>query len=304
MTAREAIHGRLPGLDRRVPASALAISLLAFVVAGLGSIAWPESLELYSSLIWLLALVPCFLLAYHKGWGGAALGLAGGMALLILLDALTVATTGSGVDWRVSGAIAVVLIGISSGIGIVSELLRREKERALELAYVDPLTGLPNRRVLDYFLDKNFAAAQRGQYLSLVLFDADGFKEYNDRHGHRAGDEVLRVIADILARNTRRNNVSSRYGGDEFLTLLASEEGGGALVFAERIRKTVAGAELPLGDHLTLSAGVATYDPAMMRMGDLLDAADKALYRAKIGMGNRIEVATKADYGPWSGPTS
>ncbi|MFQ5745681.1 MAG: GGDEF domain-containing protein [Gemmatimonadota bacterium] len=303
MTAREAIHGQLPGLDRRVPPRALAISVLALLVAGLASLVWPESLELYSSLVWLLALIPCFLLAYHKGWGGAAIGLAGGMALLIGLDAVTVATTGRGVDWRVSGAIAVVLIAVSSGVGIVSELLRREKERALELAYVDPLTGLPNRRVLDYFLGKNFAAARRGQYLSLVLFDADGFKEYNDRHGHRAGDDVLRLIADILARNTRANNVSSRYGGDEFLTLLASEDGGGALVFAERIRAAVAKANLPLGDRLTLSAGIATYDPAMNSMGDLLDAADKALYRAKIGLGNRIEVATKADYGPWSGPT-
>ncbi len=264
--------------SRQVPPRALALSLSALVVPVVGALAFPEQLGEFSALLWLLALVPAFLLAYYRGWRGVATSLALGMAILSLTQ-----VAASLLDRQVPDillGVVVTYLGISLAIGWVTERLHRDRAAVEELAFTDILTGLPNRRHAQVFLENEFGAAERGRLLSVVLFDLDRFKEYNDQHGHAAGDEALRMFSTILTRTTRRMNLSARFGGEEFLSILAGSDSEGALIFAERVRAGLRASPLPHGP-LTVSAGVATYHPGMTSPDELLTAADRAMYRAK-----------------------
>jgi diguanylate cyclase (GGDEF)-like protein len=280
--------------EATVPPAALFTSILALIVSGAASFVWPESLATLSGFVWLLALIPSFLMAYHKGWEGAAIGLAGAMVLLVVIEVVDVKLMGGDVDWRVTGAVTFVLITVSLGAGWFAEALLRQRAAAIDMAHVDPLTGLPNRRTLHFSLSHHFGRVQRGfGELSVVLFDLDHFKTYNDRHGHQAGDDALRLVGSVLREQTRRSDVSGRYGGEEFLTLLPGEGAKAAQVFAERIRQSVAGQEISTGDRLTISAGVASFDSSMKEVEELLETADRALYGAKSQGRDQVVVATR-----------
>lgn len=279
-----------PAEDARppVPARALVISLAALAVPVYASFAAPESAGDQEILLWLLALVPAFLLAYYRGWRGAALALAVGMGILALSQvALEIAGRGVG-DWQLLLTVVAAYIAISLGVGWSTELLHRALARAERLALTDELTGLANRRHAQVVLEQEFAAARRGRPLALVMFDLDRFKRYNDVHGHAAGDEALRGFGDVLERTTRQMNLSARYGGEEFVSILSDTQVDGALAFVDRVRKGLAEAALPHGG-LTVSAGVAGFSAEMESPGDLLAAADAALYRAKAAGRDRAE---------------
>jgi diguanylate cyclase (GGDEF)-like protein len=153
--------------------------------------------------------------------------------------------------------------------------------RMRSISLTDPLTGLPNRRHLEIFLHTEFAAARRGRRLSVALFDLDHFKVYNDRAGHQAGDDALRTFARVLLSETRAMNLASRYGGDEFLCVLAGANRRGALRHVGRIRKACE-ADATLRE-IGVSAGVAEFDEKMQGPMDLVSAADRDLYRQKGG---------------------
>lgn len=157
----------------------------------------------------------------------------------------------------------------------------RMHEEIIGLSLTDPLTGLPNRRHLEMFLEKEFAAAERGRRLSVILFDVDNFKTYNDTAGHQAGDQALRTFAEILQRETRAMNLAARYGGDEFITILADEDGAHALRHAERIAAAVDAHPLLHSANIRASAGVGTYELHMKSAADLIRAADADLYARK-----------------------
>lgn len=201
--------------------------------------------------------------------------------------------------FRAEGADVRGLIGaivdISREKTLENEL--EEKIRALEDAQrelrrqsrTDPLTGLPNRRVLDERLHHAMALAGRHDLaLSVIMADLDHFKQINDEHGHPAGDAVLRAFADILRTGCRRGDTPARIGGEEFAVLLLTDLPG-ALRAAERIRAAMAGrGDIAPGiGHVTVSIGVARHldgeDGAT-----LLRRADEALYRAKNAGRNRV----------------
>ncbi|MEX2526029.1 MAG: diguanylate cyclase [Gemmatimonadota bacterium] len=263
---------------RPVPPRALALSLLALAVPVAAALLWPQALGEQGALLWLLALVPAFLLAYYRGWRGVATALALGMATLSLTQVVST-WLGHSIPDLLFG-IVVAYLFISMGIGWVTELLHRDRADVEDLALTDILTRLPNRRHARVFLENEFGAAERGRLLSAVLFDLDHFKEYNDQYGHQAGDEALQAFGDILTETTRRMNLSARFGGEEFVSILAGSDGEGALAFAERVRIALKNKRLPVG-ALTVSAGVAAYHPSMRAPDELLAAADHALYRAK-----------------------
>ena len=167
-------------------------------------------------------------------------------------------------------------VGNQASIALENARLH-EEIRALSLT--DPLTGLPNRRHMEMFLSKEFAAAQRGRPLTVVLFDLDRFKEYNDAVGHQAGDQALRTFSRILEGSTRAMNLGARYGGDEFISILADSTYQGGVILATRIAEAVAGH--PGLEGIGVSAGVASYTSDMVCADDLIRAADRDLYKRK-----------------------
>ncbi len=271
-----------------VPVRALGISILALLVpVGVDLLLPPEMLGVHQPLLWLLAVIPAFLLAYFKGWQGAATSLAMGMATLSLTQAAA-SWMGRPVPDLMAGVV-VAFVALCLGIGWLAERLHSDRAKVEDMAFTDLLTGLPNRRHARVFLENEFAAAERGRLLSVALFDLDSFKAYNDQFGHQAGDQALKAFADILSATTRRMNLSARFGGEEFLSILAGSEVEGALAFAERVRASLRSTRLPSGS-LTVSAGVATFSPGMRSPDELLAAADHALYQAKREGRNRVRL--------------
>jgi diguanylate cyclase (GGDEF)-like protein len=159
-------------------------------------------------------------------------------------------------------------------------------------ALVDSLTGLANRRSLEETIRAEVARATRfGDSISLVLADLDDFKLVNDRYGHAAGDEVLKVFAAALRETVRESDVAGRWGGEEFALVLSGTDAVGGTRLAERARLAIAGRQvkLPGGDEVSVTAsfGVAAF-PDLQDPAQLLDAADAALYEAKRSGKNRV----------------
>jgi len=167
------------------------------------------------------------------------------------------------------------------------EFLQRSYEIAASEASTDPMTGLFNLRQLRSSLDHELARAHRyGHCCSLALLDIDDFKEYNDRYGHLQGDEVLKQVAGILQTSIRNSDIAARYGGEEFVVIMPETGKELALLVGEKLRRGFADHPFPFreireGGRLTISIGVATYPQDAEEARHLLDAADKALYRAK-----------------------
>jgi two-component system, cell cycle response regulator len=162
------------------------------------------------------------------------------------------------------------------------KLLSREHELE-QLAYRDELTGLANRRFAVRQLHAEISRARRhGQDLALVILDADRFKTLNDRHGHLAGDEVLRGLADRIRGRLREEDVAARFGGEEFLVLLPDTAAEGAAAVAEDLRAAVAAEPFSIGRialPLTVSAGYAAWEGEDLER--LVARADRGLYAAK-----------------------
>jgi diguanylate cyclase (GGDEF)-like protein len=184
------------------------------------------------------------------------------------------------------------------------ELARRQLERTelnqvihelTELSLRDPLTGLFNRRGLEERLVEEFARARRyGAPLSLIMIDIDHFKRVNDTHGHAVGDIAIGHVAKLLIKGRRASDISARYGGEELVLLLPHTPLEGAMSLAERLRYQIEQTPYRAGeaqDHLTASLGVAMYDRAMREPMELLEAADRALYRSKREGRNRVSLA-------------
>jgi diguanylate cyclase (GGDEF)-like protein len=165
--------------------------------------------------------------------------------------------------------------------------------QAEEAASTDALTGLPNRRYFDEFCGLVARRRRADDAVGVLMIDVDRFKALNDRHGHAAGDEVLRAIASAIAGAVREDDVPARFGGEEFAVLLRNPGLGVALDIAERVRAAVAGLDLRRQGivGVTVSVGVAVADHPDQPIAELLDAADRALYRAKRAGRDRVIAA-------------
>lgn len=172
-----------------------------------------------------------------------------------------------------------------------TEDLERANSRLRLLSTQDDLTGLPNRRFALSALAELWTEARRdGVPLSVLLLDADRFKEVNDRHGHAVGDELLRALATRLNDAVRNSDIVCRLGGDEFLVICPRSERAGAALAAGKILATKDAFRGPQGEPCwdgSLSIGIAEVDATMQRPEDLLRAADDALYEAKRQGGGR-----------------
>ncbi|MBS9477604.1 diguanylate cyclase [Ancylobacter sp. VKM B-3255] len=182
----------------------------------------------------------------------------------------------------------------------------RESQRQLmqanleleRLTRIDGLTGLGNRRYFDEYMLAEWRRALRNSTpLALLMIDVDNFKLYNDSHGHLAGDEVLRKVADAIQDGVNRSgDLAARFGGEEFVVVLLDTELSGARTVADQIMRRVRAMDIPReGGHVTISMGVASMVPKEgVVPDDLIKAADLALFRAKSGGRDRVEVETAA----------
>lgn len=167
-------------------------------------------------------------------------------------------------------------------------------EKLSSLAVTDPLTGLFNHRYFQELVNSEIIRCQRYKHaLSLIMFDVDFFKSFNDNYGHLEGDRVLKLVAQILLQNVRKVDIVCRYGGEEFMIILPDTDVKGASFVSEKIRSSAEKIELTNGAgrelkrSITLSGGVAGYKQGWSK-DDFIHKVDEALYKAKSGGRNRV----------------
>lgn len=186
-------------------------------------------------------------------------------------------------------AVVAVLVAIRAWRAARRERTRRSETE--ELAFLDELTRVPNRRRFDQDLDRSASAAVG---ISVAMIDVDHFKNYNDTNGHQRGDEALQQVAALIATNLRIEDMVYRYGGEEFAVILPGADVGEAYAIVERVRLAIeshpfVGGPTQPGGRVTISVGVATAPASAGR--SLVEAADVALYRAKDEGRNRVALA-------------
>lgn len=177
------------------------------------------------------------------------------------------------------------------------ESLRAEVARAREASRTDGLTGLVNRKSFDEVLASCLAdVSSPDASPCLLMCDIDHFKKINDTYGHVFGDKVIRAVANVLKENVKGRDTAARYGGEEFVILLPETSQQGALILAEQIRLAIERGRIKRGNQdetvarITLSLGVARYQPGEPPTR-FIERADQALYAAKQGGRNRVNVA-------------
>jgi diguanylate cyclase (GGDEF)-like protein/PAS domain S-box-containing protein len=168
------------------------------------------------------------------------------------------------------------------------ETLREVNSRLSDLASLDALTQLRNRRAFEERLEDELRRSRRHGYpTSLALLDIDDFKAYNDSYGHPAGDEVLRQVGRLLRRTLRASDFAARYGGEEFAIILPNTDATGAGVAAEHMRQAIDSAAWT-NRPITVSVGVSTWGGQVTTADALVDQADRALYLSKQAGRNRV----------------
>lgn len=186
-----------------------------------------------------------------------------------------------------------------SAIEEINKVLQRAFEREQIASRTDSLTGVFNRRYFFELLEYEFSASARYQRpLSIVMFDIDHFKETNDTHGHQVGDEVLKLVAKNTRSQLRDSDVLARYGGDEFVSLLPNSLSDDAASVFERVHKAVNSADLFVDTKkipISISVGIASYQPGMKTTSQLIQQADQALYSAKNSGRGRIVISSDED---------
>lgn len=214
--------------------------------------------------------------AFYGGWI-AKIGAAGFFSIMLTLYLRIIDTS-------------VIRVRPHGVVDVFDRLTYRHRyEKLVERIGRDALTGLKDRGQFDTKGPVMLKAASRSKLsVSLMMIDIDHFKAINDTHGHPAGDGVIQMVADIIARTKREGDKLFRYGGEEF-ALLCPETPPGAIALAERIRAAVASSAHPgLGRPVTISIGIATFPKDAEDFRELLMRADAALYQAKALGRNRV----------------
>ena len=296
--AARVFHGRRPTwavLGFAIATWSVASVLLPSGTSGLRLTLWATTVAVLASLasyeLWSERRR-----AMHRRWPTIAVPMLHGCLMLLPVlagDMLSDATALGQSRWVTLFAIEFVLYAIGTVFVILMMVSERSVRAHKAAAQTDPLTGLFNRRG---FADAAAAImarqAQLGQPVSLLVFDVDRFKSINDRFGHPAGDEILKMFASTITHTLRTSDLSGRLGGEEFAALLPCSVTDAAIA-ADRVREAFATSDIAIDDvtvETTVSVGVAG-GAADCGLATFLVAADAALYEAKANGRNRVELA-------------
>ncbi len=193
-----------------------------------------------------------------------------------------------------NSAFGITLVALIFSLAISTVNLFQSKLEAV--AVIDELTGLFNRRRFFNLFQREIAYAKRyEQPLSLLMIDIDHFKKVNDQYGHPAGDRVLKKAAELMRQEVRAVDVVGRWGGEEFVILLHKTDPQQAFATAERLRESIAAADMDTGKkiiHVTVSLGIAGADYCNLDIDEMIKQADQAMYRAKQEGRNRTCIMT------------
>mgnify|MGYP006172570995 CR=1 FL=1 len=252
------------------PVVALVANVVLIVAVGATVVATATAARRRERAAWFLALSSTPLLVAVAWRAGGLLG------AWPMPDGLAVAFP-----------VVLALAGLLLTLGLSDKMqqLRRDRDRASELAAYDGLTGAASRQMIEDQLAAAVAGAHRqGQPLSVVFFDIDHFKRINDELGHAAGDQALVQSVARIRAEMRTEDVLGRLGGEEFIVLMPNSDGASATAAAERIREAFSARPLDLRGQprkVTLSIGVAVLAPADRLFSQLLQRGDRAMYAAK-----------------------
>jgi two-component system cell cycle response regulator len=203
-----------------------------------------------------------------------------------------------------TGSILEEIAAVAEQLGIaLTNAKHYEMQR--QQAQLDSLTRIYNRRMLEFSLSQIFQRPRDElQNVALGFIDIDKFKLFNDQCGHQKGDEIIRLVADMLKRLTRPSDLVGRFGGEEFLFVLTDTDENDVRSYAERIRSEIARRGETLKPRfqqldLTVSIGVVLYQPSFADYTELIEAADQAMYRAKMAGRNRVVLFNDLPTGEW-----
>lgn len=248
-------------------------------------LAWKPAVAAWNGALVVLAVTALAVLLvvanpswqFVLAWAAASAGAIWGAHLALLIYGMRQATL----------LLPLLVLVIGWGLQAVYEQgrLRRRASELQREADLDSLTGLPVRRSLLRTLRRDIATAHRHERpLAVALLDLDHFKMVNDTFGHATGDLVLKAVGEALRRNLRAADSAGRWGGEEFVVLMPDTDRTGAAAVLEKIRRAIAEASFPAPAQslrVTASAGFTQYKGDSRSPEDLLDAADRALYKAK-----------------------
>jgi diguanylate cyclase (GGDEF)-like protein len=282
------VHDLLPstalGPAKFVVEGSVAITVATLLVALTGGVASP------------------FFFVFPLIVGGAALVVTPGVTVALAATAtggyLLAVLFGSPAGSATSGAAAIVGINLTAMIllayaaMVIAREQRRQRDAAIRLSTIDPLTDLFNRGFFFAAIEREIArSARSGRGFCLLMMDLDELKGINDRLGHFYGDRVLRSVGGVIAAGVRRIDTAARYGGDEFVVLLPETDPTGAFVLAEKIRLGVRDLtlELPESDiRPSISVGVVSYPDDGTTADELMISADGAMYASKRAGKDRV----------------
>ena len=229
----------------------------------------------------------------EKNIGNTVLSMAQCILLLVPISQLSIITHEHNLATLYSlTVIAHATVFVMTGLGLITTLLVDEKKRYLELSLKDPLTGLYNRRGLQFIIEQQqlFSPSQTPSLFACVV-DIDYFKRINDSYGHDGGDLVLEVFSDLMKHYLKKEDLCCRLGGEEFLLLFFATDISSAKQFLEGLRKTFETSQIAYREHrisVTASFGLTNWQPNDS-FESLVNRADKAVYAAKNNGRNRIE---------------
>lgn len=215
--------------------------------------------------------------------------------IILTMDIIGVSSGGTNRYFEADLVMSGVFIIVAWSLGYYVNLENEYREKAMELANIDELTGVYNHRYFQNILSEYIEdASKNNKVICLLFIDIDHFKFYNDLYGHSAGDVVLNGIGDILKKNVREKDIVARYGGEEFAAILPDLLEEQAVKIGNRLRDAVEntyfeGEENQPNGKLTISIGVSSYPLKAKTKKELINTADDALYRAKFFNKNRVE---------------